>query len=260
MAATGQLAASRGGILIKCMVLLTAFLALAALMWMLALPYAVSSWLRNRTGFDLTVESLMVNPITGSLAARGLVINNPPTFPQKDFLHIREFAVEAEAWSMLTSKPVINRVKLDVERVTLVKRADGRNNAEVMRSYLADPAGRPVPGNTTHGREFLVRNLELKFERLQVADYTGSKPVISDIPLNLDRRFSNVSDSRQLLLPVTLDQVFDLGGAIGGLLPEDIGRMLDSALRSGTDLLKQASQAGKVFDGFSDTLEESKKP
>ena len=84
--------------------------------------------------------------------------------------------------------------------------------------------------------------------------------MISNIQLNLDRSFSNVTDRQQLLLPASLDQVFDLGGAVGGLLPEDIGRMLDSALRSGTDLLKQASPAGKVFDGFSDTLEESKKP
>jgi hypothetical protein len=260
MAATSQLAKSRGGILIKCMVLLTAFLALAALVWMLALPYVVSSWLRNRTGFDLTAESLMVNPITGSLAARGVVINNPPTFPQVDFLRIRKIVVEAESWSILTSKPVLNRVMLDVEQVTLVKRADGRSNAAVMRAYLADPAGRPVPERTAHGREFLMRQLEVKFDRLQVANYTGSKPVITNIPLNLDRRFSNVTDSQQLLLPASLDQVFDLGGAVGGLLPEDIGRMLDSALRSGTELIKQASQAGKVFEGFSDTLEESKKP
>jgi hypothetical protein len=260
MGATGQLAKYRGGILIKCMVLLTAFLASVALVWMLAFPYATSTWLRNRTGFDLKVESLMVNPITGKLSARGVVINNPPTFPQPDFLRVREFAVDAEAWSMMTAKPVINLVKLDVEQVTLVKRADGRINAEVMRSYLADPAARPVPGNTTHGREFLVRKLEVKFDRLQVVNYTGSKPVISNIQLNLDRSFSNVTDRQQLLLPASLDQVFDLGGAVGGLLPEDIGRMLDSALRSGTDLLKQASPAGKVFDGFSDTLEESKKP
>lgn len=260
MAATRHLASPRGGILIKCMVLLTALFALAALLWMLALPYALSSWMRNRTGFDLTAGSLMVNPFTGRLSAKDLAINNPPTFPQPEFLNIREIVVDGETWSLLTSKPVINRVKLDVEQVTLVKRADGRSNAEVLRSYLADPAGRSVPATTARRREFLVRKLELKFDRLQVVNYTESKPVTRDIPLNMDRTFHNVTDGRQLLLPASLDQIFDLGGAVGSLLPEDIGRMLDEALRTGTDLLKQATQKGKVFNGFSDTLEESKKP
>lgn len=251
---------ARGGILFKCMVLLVVLGAMAALAWMTLLPYAVASWVRERTGFDFKAEALSANPFTGRLVARGVVINNPPTFPTPEFLRVREFSFEADSWSLLTDKPVFDRLTLDIDLVALVKRSDGRTNAEVFRSYLAAPAGRPTPTSTTPGREMLIRELRLRFDRLLVADYTGRAPVRKEHAIEIDRTFKNVSDTRQLLLPSSLDQVFDLGGAVGSLLPEDLSRILENALRSGTDLLKQIPTDGKAFKGFSDTLEESKKP
>jgi hypothetical protein len=192
--------------------------------------------------------------------ARGLVVNNPPTFPRPEFLQVREFDLDADAFSFFSSKPVVNRVTLDIALVALVKRADGRTNAEVFRSYLADPAGRPA-ASVRNDHAFLIRRLDVRFDRLLLADYTGRQPVVRDYPVNLNRTFANVSDSRQLMLPGSLDQLFALGGAVGGLLPETIGRVVENALHSGTDLFKGVVRPDKqVFNRFSDTLEESKKP
>ncbi|MCF7687466.1 MAG: hypothetical protein K9M98_00465 [Cephaloticoccus sp.] len=260
MSAIRNHAGQRGGILIKCMVLLAAFLACGALAWMLVLPYAMTAWMQNRTGFDVTVDALMINPISGRLTARGLVVSNPPTFPQSEFLRIREFSAAAEVWSLFTAEPKFNTVKLDIELVALVKRADGRSNAEVFRVYLAESAGRPAPITTTRGKGFLIQNLELRFDRLLLADYTGPRKQVREYPLKLDRTFNNVRDAKQLMLPASLDQIFDLGGAVGSLLPEEIGRMLDKAMHSGGALFEHVTQPNKAFNRFSDTLEESKKP
>jgi hypothetical protein len=253
-------APGRGGILFKLLVVLAGLFALAALGWMVLLPYCLTAQLRERTGFDASVATLMVNPFTGELRARGLVVGNPPTFPRPEFLQVRELDLDADVFSLFSSKPVLNRVTLDIALVALVKRADGRTNAEVFRGYLADPAGRPAAAARTE-RHFLIRRLDLRFDRLLLADYTGRQPVVRDYPVKLDRTFANVSDSRQLMLPASLDQLFALGGAVGGLLPEDVGRVVENALHSGKDLLKGALGPDKhVFNSFSDTLEESKKP
>ncbi len=246
--------------MIKCVVLLTGFLALVALAWMLMLPYVLTSWVRNRTGFDVQVKTLMANPISGRLSAHGLIVMNPPTFPQPEFLSIREFTAEADVWSLFSAKPVFKLMKLDIDQVALVKRKDGRSNAEVFRGYLLEPTGQPAPKTTRKGKEFIIRQLEIRFDRLLLADHTTSRPRVQEYPVKLDRTFADVTDGKQLMLPASLDQIFDLGGAVGSLLPEELGQILDNALRSGADLLDQVTQPKKVFNGFSDTLEESKKP
>jgi hypothetical protein len=241
-----------------------ALLAAAALIWMVALPYVLSASLRKRTGFDVEVQSLMVNPLSGEIRAQGVVVNNPPTFPQPEFLQVREFSVDAEVLSLFSDRPVLNEVKIDIGLVALVKRSDGRSNAEVFRGYLAEESETiPVPGQKPppRGKEFLIRNLVVRFDRLLVMDNTGKQPVLHEYPLKIDRTYQNVTDGDQLLLPASLDQIFALGGAVGSLLPDDVGRILDEALRSGSDLLKKSTSAGEnFFKGFSDTLEESKKP
>jgi len=161
---------------------------------------------------------------------------------------------------------VLNLVKIDIGLVALVKRPDGQTNTEVFRGYLASNEKEPVPIPRSRqpepsGKEFLIRKLEVRFDRLLVADNTGKRPVMKEYQLNIDRTFEDVTDGDQLLLPGSLDQVFELGGAVGSLLPNDVGRILDETLRSGTDLLKKVTDSEvNPFKGFSDTLEESKKP
>lgn len=255
---------ARGGIMLKCMLFLAAVVAALALVWMVALPVMLSNWVRKRTGFDMAVQSLMVNPLTGKIRAEGLVVNNPPTFPQPEFLQVREFAVDGKLTSLFSDRPVLDRVILDIGLVALVKRADGRTNAEVFRGYLAEEPDEGVPPGRRpekKGKQFLIRHLELRFDRLLVADNTGKRPVMKEYPLKIDRTFENISDADQLALPTSLDQIFALGGAVGSLLPEDVGRILDETLSSGSDLLKKATRGDQnPFKGFSDTLEESKKP
>ncbi|MCC6414954.1 MAG: hypothetical protein IT582_03485 [Opitutaceae bacterium] len=250
----------RGGILLSCLLFLVVLAALVALAWMTLLPNLVAAWVRERTGFEFKAESLMANPFTGTLVARGVMLSNPPTFPTPEFLRVNEFSCQADAWSLLTDKPVFERVTLDIAQVALVKRADGRTNAEVFRAYLAAPDGRPAPGSTAPRKRFVIRELRARFDRLLVADYSGPHPARREFAVQIDRTFKNVSDGSQLLLPSSLDQLFALGGAVGDLLPADIGRVLEEAMRTGTGLLRQIPDSIRPLGGFSDTLEESKKP
>lgn len=243
----------------KLLVFCAVLFSLLALAWMLLLPTLATKWVRERTGFDANVQSLMVNPFTGRIVARGLAVNNPPTFPRAEFLLVREFEADAELFTLFTDRPVFNHIKLDIALVALVKRADGRTNAEVFRGYLA-PA-KPGAGKDTTKRPLQIRRLEVRFDRLLVADYTRREPVISEYPLKLDRTFDNVTDTRQLMLPASLDQLFALGGAVGGLLPQELAEAVDRALRAGSDVMRELGRRNpSVFGGFTDTLEESKKP
>ena len=271
----------RGGILAGLLLFLAAGLALAALAWMLLLPVVVTSQIRSRTGFDASFSSLMVNPFSGRVVAKGFVLANPPTFPRREFLQVREFEIDGDLLTLFSDKPVVRRLRLDIALVALVKRSDGRTNTQVFQNYLAgtpaysgyprmtDPTA-PAPPSATYPiaqpvpakrHPFLIRELQIKVDRFLISDHTGRDPVVHDYALQLDRTFANVTDARQLLLPASLDQLFALSGAVGSILPADLTGAIDRAMRSGTDVMRElARQRPAIFQGFTDALEESRKP
>lgn len=263
--------ANRGGCLVRLLLLLIVLGAALALGWMMFLPAIVTSQIRVRTGFDVKVASLSCNAFTGRLALRGLVLSNPGSFPVGDFVELREFSAEAEVWSLVSERLVLDELLLDVRKVTLVRRADGRSNAEVFRQNLFGvPTPTPaVAGEPTVGaeRKFLVRRLTLRFDQLVLADYSEAKPAVQEYKLGLDQRYENVTDAKQLLVPEVLRRLAaeNLGPALGRLVPGDFGKALSDKARDagarGTEILKGAGQqASDLLKGLREKLEESRKP
>src|SRR5438270_726446 len=128
--------ARRGGIYFRLVIFLAAIFAAAALTWMVGLPLWVTSEIRARTGFEAQVASLSCNPFTGRLTIRGLVVANPAGFPTRDFLQLREFHAEGDLSSLLSDRIALDELVLDVRRLDLVRRADGRSNAELFEQNL----------------------------------------------------------------------------------------------------------------------------
>jgi hypothetical protein len=265
----------RGGIYFRLLVLLAALGSLAALAWMLLLPVWITHEIHARTGFDARVASLACNPFTGRLTIRGLVLANPAQFPLGDFVQLRELRAVGDLRSLLSGPVTLDELVLDVRRLVLVRRADGRSNAGLFAQNLglmaAQPSG-PIPpaipaAPPAPARKFLLRHFTLRFDQLTLADYTGPSPDVHDYRLMLDQQYENVTDSKQLLVPDVLRRVAagNLGPGLGRLVPGELGRALGDAARqaavSGEALLKDAGgQATDLLRGLRERLEESRKP
>jgi hypothetical protein len=265
----------RGGIFSQLLVLLAALLALGAFAWMLFLPEVVTGQIRSRTGFDASVASLSCNPFTGRLTIRGLVLTNPATFPTGDFVQLREFRAVAGVWSLFSERLVFDELALDVRKVELVRRADGRSNAEEFGQNLGLAGNTPAPPALPESaapvappaRKFLIRRLALRFDQLVLADYTGEKPDVREFNLAVDQHYENITEAKQLLVPDVLRRVTaeNLGPVLSRLVPGDFGRALGDSARdaakSGEVLLKDAGEkATDLLRGLREKLEESKKP
>ena len=257
---------SHGGILFKLLVVLAVMFAAVALAWMLFLPAVLTTQLRARTGFDATVESLAVNPFTGRVELRGLVLTNPPTFPVHDFLQLREFHAEARVLSLLSDRPVFDSMLLDVASVTLVKRDDGSTNAGAFQHHLTLPADdQPRPPSSQPPRRFLIHRLVVRVDRLVITDHSGKLPVSREYHLGLNQTYTDVTDVRQLLAPAALQSLAPVGVVLNGLVPGDLGHAINDAVKdatkSGAGLLKAVGRkAGEKVKGYFDALEESRKP
>jgi hypothetical protein len=251
---------TRGGAVFKLIVFLAVVFAIGALGWMLFLPTLVTSQLRKKSGFDVTVDRLAANPFTGNVEIRGLVVTNPPTFSSPDFLELRAFRARTRVGSLLSEQPVFDQMSIDVAKVTLVKRSDGKTNAQAFQENLKD-GRRESLVEREPTKSFLIRKLDLKVDQLVVLDASSPKTLRRDFTLNINQHYEDVTSIEQLVAPDMLKNLAPVATAVGGLLPGDWGRAVSAAGASGTQFLKQVGK--KVEErtkGFFDALEESKKP
>jgi hypothetical protein len=242
---------SAGGIWLRLMLFLVILCGGLALAWMILLPVALTKFVGSRTGFSMGIQSLYANPFTGRLAVRGLAVKNPPTFPDPAFADIREVRVDWQVSSLFSRRLVIEDVVIDVAGVTLVRDSHGAFNAWVFHDRLAGaPAGqtsaRPAAGAPAEAksrpREFLVKRLQLRCDRMVIADYSKSQPAVREVALNFNHTYENITSAKQLAAPLV-----DL------LAPQAGG-----VLRGAGDAMKESGRkAGEAVKGLFDTLEKS---
>jgi hypothetical protein len=247
--------ALHGGIWLKLAVVLAILFAALALAWMILLPLAVTKVVRLRTGFDTEIQALYFNPFTANLAVRGLVITNPPSFPVKDFVEIREFRADTRLASLFSRRWEIDDAVLHVALLAVVRDQRGVVNARLFRGGPTGTApGRPPAATPKpeRARGFLIRHLEVRIDRLTVADYSKGTPAVREFNLNFRHTYENVTSVRQLAAPLA-DTSAGLSRALESVLPE-----IGTALRSARGTLKETGRkAGEALKSFFESLEKS---
>ena len=250
-------ASRRGGAGFNLLLFLAILFACLAVAWMILLPFAVTRLVQERTGFGIEIQTLYANPFTAKLEARGLVVTNPPAFPRKDFIEAREFRVDAQLFSLFGPRPVIDDLVVNVAVVTLVKDQRGLINTRVFQEGLArrPPESSPQsPSPAAPALKFLIRHLQLRLDRLVIADYSRGNPDVRELPLNFSHTYENVTSAKQLAAPFA-DIFAPVAGAIGGVLPET-----DAVLRAAGSRVKETGRkTGEAVKGLFDTLEKTLK-
>jgi hypothetical protein len=237
------------------MLFLAILFACLAVAWMILLPFAVTKLVQERTGFGIEIQTFYANPFTAKLEVRGLVITNPPAFPRKDFVEVREFRADAQLFSLFGHRPVIDYMVVNMTGITLVKDQRGLINTRVFQEGLAGPSPDSPPSSAAApAREFLIKRLQVRFDRLVIADYSGRKPDVHEFTLNFSHTYENVTSAKQLAAPFA-DIFAPLAGAIGGILPET-----DAALRAAGGRVKETGRkTGEAVKGLFDALEKTLK-
>jgi hypothetical protein len=267
----------RGNILAKLLVFAFALAATFTLMWMLLLPSIVTGLIKKRTGFDATVDRLYLNPFTASVYVSQLKINNPDTFPQDDFVSVNEFKTAVELNSVFSDRVVVKDAVFDVAFIAVVKNAQGQTNVDVFKAGVqaANPDEKPpaqdnppapaAPANKAPPKQFLIRHLVVKLDKIIIADYSGSEPKVHEIPVNINRTFTDVTDLKQISVPLLADlSVAGAGKFANNLLnliiPAPILEQLGVVTKNTGGILQGTGQKTKdLFKGLFDSLEEKPK-
>jgi hypothetical protein len=263
----------RGNMLTKLFVFALTLAATFALMWMLLLPSIVTGLIKKRTGFDATVNRLYVNPFTASVYISQLKINNPDTFPNTDFVSVNEFKTAVEPGSVFSDRVVVKDAVFDVALIAVVKNAQGQTNIDVFKTGVeaANPEKSPdqtpqaAPAEKKKPKQFLIRHLVVKLDKIIIADYSGAAPRVQEIPVNINRTFTDVTDLKQISVPLLGD--LSAAGAgklanniIGLVIPAPILEQLGVVTKDTGGILQGTGQKTKdLFKGLFDSLEQKPK-
>jgi hypothetical protein len=283
----------RGGALLRLILFLVLFAAIAVSAWIYALPAILSSTLERRTGFAVKVEKLAIDPFRTRVQLNGLVITNPSSFPRPEFVEVRSFRAQAQLDTFFTDRLVIDDGEIDVARVALIRNSESTLNAALFSERLLaarKPKGKPAPveppaqpyraedGRVMYPappkppppppdrpvppeKSFLIKRLVVRFEKITVEDHAGKNPASREYTLNFTHTYENIINPEQFIVGPFMKGFTAVGSAITGLIPGDMTHALSAASRPGYDLYRDATRkTGDPFRAFMQTLEETYKP
>ncbi|MFT3784024.1 MAG: hypothetical protein QM790_18585 [Nibricoccus sp.] len=133
---------------------------------------------------------------------------------------------------------------------------------------VTEPAGKGKKGDAAKDAkpaqkpmQFLIHRLELRLEKVIVADYTGPLPTVKEYNCKLFYAFNEVTDPKQLMAPFALKSLQTVGAAIRGLIPGDIGKAVGAATENADPMLKPKDTPEQdPLKTVVEKLEETQKP
>ena len=164
-------------------------------------PRLLDASLSGQSGAHLTVEDNQTNLFVGRVDYAGLVITNPSRWQEREFLRVKRLVLDVDPLTFVEGGgQVVNEAVLDIERVTIVGKADflSDNNAKDIGNGLKGPATSPTP--TTEpakpAQPFLIKHLRVRVGRITVISGDGSaaRRVVVDQDFAYDFEARDVTD------------------------------------------------------------------
>lgn len=187
----------RGGILFRLLAALVVAVALFGLVWMVGLPWLVTREAEARTGYRVSVKSLMVNPFTGRVVAREVRLLHPVGFPREAFMTIARVDLTVAMRSLQTDRVVVDSMAVDLANVSVLLPSMGANSlAQFWRRLAGRPELAPTLSPERLPKRFLIKAFNLRVGVVAVAS-AGDDPTGDRVTaLNQAFTFHEVTDLR----------------------------------------------------------------
>jgi hypothetical protein len=106
-------------------------------------------------------------------------------------------------------------------------------------------------------KEFLIRHLQLRLDKVVLVDAAGSKPSVKEINVAFNQTYKDVTTPTEIATPIVAHIVAN-GNSIGDYAGELGKKALDAARKTGAYLKETGKKAGEslkdIFQSISDKV------
>lgn len=229
------------------------------------LPPIISTGVRAATGLGVRIGSMDIGLVNTYVHINDLQLLNPPGFADPVMVAVPEIKADYVLREFLHNKVHLQSATFALQEVCIIKNADGTLNIEALRALRNKqhpPAEQPKERKPM---ALQIDELHVRIGKVTFKDYSGGgAPRVSEIPLNIDERFTNVTDPEALTL-VLVAKIMTRAG-LGGLLKLDVSGLAVTGLQelggaAGAALQNVATnvtgQAGKILEDAAGTLKKA---
>lgn len=165
-------------------------------------PAFAARHIKSKSGFTLSIQSLTLRPLRGTVKISGLRLENPPAFPVPEFIDMPEALFDLRVKSLAGERLVAEAVRIQVDQVTYAVKEDGQSNLEAFLQAFQPPeeekteAEKKAPRKEPH--PYLIETLDLRLAAVRRADHSKRRPRDKTYPLDLHISETGVTDVRQV--------------------------------------------------------------
>ena len=201
--------ASRRKLFIWTAIALTAVVAVSSL-FDVAVAAVLNRSIERLTGTRVEADRVHFDPFGGHLSVRHLKLLQPPGFPKGKLADIPIVRVDFDTLSFFGKTPHVRQVFVHCSEVVVVRNKEGQLNVDALRLVRE--------GDKAGGRKMDVDKLVLTLDRVIQKDFTGEKPTVERIDLNIqEAAYENLPGTAQLI-GVVLGQALQAAAIKGAMI------------------------------------------
>ena len=218
--------------------------------------------LKSRTGFQTQISEYKVRPLDLAITVGDVRIENPPRFPEADFIELDRAEVDLQ-FRPLSDTVVIDRMVLDLNSLTLVTLPNGENNLRNFIRSWSRVGRHSSDAPEAFPRAFRIEHFQVRLHTLRLLDYSAPVTLERSAEVDIDVQRKGVSDVSQivellgderggvglsLLVTHFLDLIVSSGFPAGyserlDKISEDILRELEDRVVNAGELLKNVIES-----------------
>lgn len=216
---------------------------------------AIEQGVRATTGVRVSIQHLHLGLTQASIDIRGLKLHNPWGYRDRVMLDAPQVAMAMRAGELFKGKIHLTSVKLHVKEFVVVKNAKGEVNINALTPVQQGRKKQTRPAKPS-GKAPSIRidALEYSIGTVVYKDYSaGGAPKVQEFPLNISRKYTNVTQPAFIVSAIIADAVART--AVARLANVDISgvkTVVVDTLKSGAGAAGGIAQ--EVADGFRDIL------
>ena len=177
------------------------------------------------TGLKLAIGGFRAGLLNSLVDIRNLKLHNPAGFKDPLMADVPRIYIAYDLPAYLRGVTHLKDVRLDLKEFIVVRNEKGVLNLDSLKVVQAEKEGQK-PGAAAKPREFRIDSLELKIGKVIYKDYSrGSQPLVKEFNLNINEKFSNLTDPYSVVSVVVVRALmntsianlanFDIGGLSG---------------------------------------------